>query len=150
MNVDDTIEREVTIAASRGIVWDLVATAGWWIGDDGITANRIEERAGRSVVIHPTLGEFPLIIEASDRPNRISYRWAPWDAQQRAEEGTLVEFVLTGPHEGPTTVRVVESGFRALDLTPEQLAANYAENSSGWDQELDLLKRHLEGADAQN
>ena len=143
METQDRIERTVQIDAPRDRVWALVATPGWWIGEDGITANRVETRGDREVAINPTLGEFPLVIESSQEPDAIAYRWAPWDEQKRAEQGTLVEFTLTGAAEGPTTVRVVESGFASLDLAPDSRETQVRENTAGWRHEMGLLKRHV-------
>lgn len=146
MTTPDRIERTVSIDAPRAVVWPLVSQPGWWIntaGDEfveavraGRPAHRVEERDGRSVVIDDALGEFPLVVEASDAPDRVAFRWAPWDLEN-LEAGSLVEFTLTGPDAGPTTVTVVESGLAALD--PDIAQSTYDEHDEGWRLEMDAL-----------
>ena len=72
-------------------------------------------------------------------PSVFSFRWArPAGAAPAEGNATLVEFTLTP--EGPNTrLRVVESGFRELDL-PEAEQADYAAgNRKGWAHELGEL-----------
>ncbi len=51
---------------------------------------------------------------------------------------TLVEFTLEPVAEG-TRVRIVESGFDALDCTAEQRVAAVVSNTGGWGSELGEL-----------
>lgn len=154
MEIQDNIERTVTIDAPRNVVWQLVAQPGWWIntaGDElveaaraGRPAHRTEERDGRVVVHDDKLGEFPLIVESREEPNRVAYRWAPWDAENVTETGSLVEFTLTGPDSGPTQVTVLESGMTQLGLDPEEAKSAYDDHMKGWDMEMDALVRAAE------
>lgn len=151
MSTPDRIERTVTIQAPRAVVWPLVSQPGWWINTageefvdavrDGRPAHRTEERDGRTVVVDDKLGEFPLVTEACDEPDRVAFRWAPWDLE-KIEEGSLVEFTLSGPDAGPTTVTVVESGLAALD--PDISQATYDEHEQGWRLEMGALAKAAE------
>ena len=58
-----------------------------------------------------------------------------------------MEFTLT-PEGGQTRLRVVESGFRALDLPPEEQARYAAGNTEGWRSELDELVAYAAGVPA--
>lgn len=151
MTTPDRIERTVTIEAPRAVVWPLVSQPGWWIntaGEEfveavraGRPAHRTEEREGRTVVIDDKLGEFPLVVETSDEPDRVAFRWAPWDLEN-LEAGSLVEFTLTGPESGPTTVTVVESGLATLE--PDIAQATYDEHAQGWRLEMGSLAKAAE------
>lgn len=142
--IHDTLTREIEISATRAIVWELVSTPGWWINDGTIVDNTVEERDGVFHVTNATHGEFPLLIERSVEPDEIAFRWAPWDERAVESGNTLVEFFLSGPADGPVTVRVIESGWASVDLAAERVADNYRENESGWETELGALKARLE------
>ncbi|MFX4272697.1 ATPase [Propionibacteriaceae bacterium Y1685] len=139
MDVPDRIERSITIKATPSAVWELVSEPGWWINEGRLTEHEIKQVDGRTVVVDPALGEFPLIVEQERAPEYVAFRWAPWDEKQAAEEGTLVEFFVTDNGDGTVGVRVVESGWSGLSLPPEQLSDNHAENEGGWELEMDLL-----------
>lgn len=139
MDVPDRIERSITIKAAPGAVWPLVSEPGWWINEGRLTEHEIKRVDGRTVVVDPTLGEFPLIVVEERAPEYVAFRWAPWDEKQAAEEGTLVEFFVTDNGDGSVQVRVVESGFAALKLPAEKISDNQAENEDGWELEMGLL-----------
>ena len=142
--IQDTITREIEIRAPRAIVWELVSTPGWWINHGTIVDNAVQERDGAFIVTNSTHGEFPLLVERSVEPDEVAFRWAPWDELAVESGSTLVEFFLSGPADGPVTVRVVESGWASVDQSPERVADNYRENESGWESELGALKNRLE------
>lgn len=142
--IQDTITREIEIDAPLAIVWDLVSQPGWWINDGTIVDNTIEEKGGVWHVTNTTHGTFPLLVDQSREPSYVAFRWAPWDERAVESGNTLVEFFLEGPHEGPVTVRVVESGFASLQLGAADVADNYRENESGWETELGALKSAVE------
>ena len=144
--VPDRIERDIMIDAPIERVWAVITEAehvGKWFGDIGAT---IDLRAG---------GEFQCswekhgtvlgIIVKVDPPKFFSYRWArPLGATVQPGNSTLVEFSLTSEGKG-TRLRVVESGFRDLNLSDEDRAKYAGENHEGWAKELAELASYMTG-----
>jgi len=138
--VPDRIEREITIDAPVDRVWDVITQAehiGRWFGDVGA---EIDLRpGGRFTCSWSEHGTVNAIVERVERPRVFSYRWArPLGAEVKPDNSTLVEFTLVPDGKG-TRLRVVESGFRDLDLSDEERAKYAAGNVEGWKQELDEL-----------
>jgi uncharacterized protein YndB with AHSA1/START domain len=138
--VPDRIEREVTIAAPVDRVWAVITEAehiGRWFGDAGA---EIELRpGGRFTCTWKEHGTVRAIVERVEAPHFFSYRWArPVNAEVQPGNSTLVEFSLT-PDGSGTRLRVVESGFRELDLSDEERAKYAAGNIEGWASELSEL-----------
>lgn len=138
--VPDRIEREITIDAPVDRVWDVITQAehiGRWFGDAGA---EIDLRpGGRFTCSWKEHGTVNALVERVDRPRVFSYRWArPLGAEVKPDNSTLVEFTLV-PEGAGTRLRVVESGFRDLDLSDEERAKYAAGNVEGWKQELDEL-----------
>ncbi|MFB4317037.1 SRPBCC family protein [Actinomadura sp. 21ATH] len=131
----DRIEREISIAAPVGRVWEVITEPGHvgaWFGAAGKPAELDELRpGGRMVVDHGEDGVFPMRIVAVEPPRAFSYRWAPGfpGAEVTEDNSTLVEFTLLDEGVG-TLLRIVETGFAAL---PAEVAARkYEDNSGGW------------------
>lgn len=144
----DQIERETTIAAPVERVWELLTEAehvGRWFGDAGA---EIDLRPGGEIVMRwAEHGTSRGRVEAVEPNRRFAYRWAPFRDPGGVEpvEGnsTLVEFTLSAEGEA-TRLRVVESGFAALDCSDEQRANNLAGNTEGWALELGELSDYAE------
>jgi len=138
------IERETTIAAPVERVWELLTRGehvGRWFGDAGA---EIDLRPGGAMVIHwAEYGTGRARIVDVDPPRRFSYRWAPmrehWGQEPTDGNSTLVEFTLTAEGDG-TRLRVVESGFDALDATPEQRRGSLEQNTEGWETQLGHIR----------
>jgi uncharacterized protein YndB with AHSA1/START domain len=142
--VPDRIEREITIDAPVDRVWDVITQAehiGRWFGDAGA---QIDLRpGGRFTCTWSEHGTVNAIVERVDRPRVFAYRWArPLGAEVKSDNSTLVEFTLVPDGQG-TRLRVVESGFRDLDLSDEERAKYAAGNVEGWKQELDELVSYV-------
>ena len=115
----DQIERETTIDAPVERVWALLTEAehiAGWFADAGA---EIDLRPGGAI---RALGEHGSVTRA-DRGGRaaarFAYRWARASREPGGDEpadgnSTLVEFTLAPEGDG-TRLRVVESGFAALD-----------------------------------
>ena len=147
--VPEQIEREVMVEAPIERVWAVVTRAehvGSWFGDAGA---EIDLRPGGAMTITWTQhGTCHARVERVEPPHVFAYRWAR-PAHEEVHDGnsTLVEFTLT-PEGEQTRLRVVESGFRLLDL-PEEEQAKYAEgNTKGWRSELDELRAYAAGVPA--
>ena len=142
--VPDRIEREIVIAAPVERVWSVVTEAehiGRWFGDAGA---QIDLRPGGmfrcSWAEHGTVHG---VVERVDAPRFFSYRWArPLGADVKPGNSTLVEFTLT-PEGNETRLRVVESGFRTLDLSDQERDKYATENTAGWKSELAELAGYV-------
>jgi len=143
---EDRIERETLIAAPLERVWSLVAEPGFWATDDKASLPGTVAREGESVVARNAgYGDFPVRVEKVEPPTYLAYRWASaFPGQElREDNSTLVEFTLT-PEGDKTRLRVVESGFAALAGSEELRRKAAKDNTGGWPQELDALKRRAE------
>jgi uncharacterized protein YndB with AHSA1/START domain len=142
----DRIERETVIAAPVDRVWALITEpehVGRWFGDAGA---EIDLRPGGAMAFHwSDHGTSRAVIEQVEPPRRFSYRWAPFadpgGEQPVAGNSTLVEFTLAAEGDG-TRLRVVESGFAALECSDEARARALAGNTEGWALELADLAAH--------
>ena len=139
----DWIEREIIIDASPDRVWAVLTeaepVAGWF----GATA-AMDRPGGRATFSRTTDGAFWTVIEHVAPPTVLSYRWAR-DAGAEPGEGasTLVEFTLTETPVG-TLLRVVESGFDSLHVSPDAQVKAAADGSQGWIDGLAQLKDFAE------
>ena len=80
-------------------------------------------------------------------PERLfSFRWHPYAIDEKVdyskEPTTLVEFRLEPVPEG-TRLTVVESGFDRIPV--ERRAEAYRMNEGGWAEQMENVKRHVEG-----
>ena len=89
-------------------------------------------------------GTFLFRIVAVEPMRFFSFRWArPTDVEPVAGNSTLVEFTLT-PEGNDTRLRVVESGFRDLDLPDDEKIARATENTGGWEEQLAEIQAYAE------
>lgn len=141
--IADRIERDTLIAASPDRVWSLVTEPGFWVAPTGADA-----AAGQTTVAHhDEYGDFPVRVEKIDPKSYVSYRWASAYSGEALREGitTLIEFTLTPEGDG-TRLRVVESGFAALDGSEDVRRGALKDNTEGWDQVMDAFKKRAEQA----
>lgn len=148
----DRIEREITIAAPRSHVWELVSEPGWWINDGAITAHEIEPDGPDRVIVHdPGHGRFVVAIVDQRPQEYAAFRWysGPSAARRLGElvedASTLVEFFVSSEGSDMTRLRVVESGFAHLDEEAQRRRMMFEENTAGWSIELLAISRHVEG-----
>jgi len=145
---NDRIERETVIDAPVERVWELLTEAehvGRWFADAGA---EIDLRPGGTMMMHwREHGAAQARIERVEPPSVFSYRWAPFKEPGGLEpvEGnsTLVEFTLTAQGDA-TRLRVVESGFEALDCSEQQRSEHFEGNVEGWKIELGHLVEHAQ------
>jgi uncharacterized protein YndB with AHSA1/START domain len=145
----DRIEREITIGAPPDRVWELITTAehlGTWFGDAGA---EIDLRPGGDLQLRwAEYGTVHGRVEAVEPPERFAFRWSILGGRSdddafRDDTATLVEFTLAATGDG-TALRVVESGFAGLDVAEAERARRHADNTKGWGDELEELRRHAE------
>jgi uncharacterized protein YndB with AHSA1/START domain len=86
-------------------------------------------------------------VEKLEPKSYVSYRWASAFSGEALREGitTLVEFTLT-PEDGGTRLRVVESGFAALEASDDTRRGAWKENTDGWVEVMDAFKKRAEEA----
>lgn len=142
--IPEQIDREIFIEAPAERVWSAITEAqhlGTWFGDAGAT---VDLRPGGELTL--TWAEHGIgyaVIEEVTPFTFFSWRWAgPAGGRPSPGNQTLVTFTLT-PSGSGTSLRVVESGFPALDL-PSGESEKYASgNVEGWRFELDELREYL-------
>jgi uncharacterized protein YndB with AHSA1/START domain len=140
----DWIDREIIIDASPERVWDVLTEAGHltgWFGDSA----EIDLRPGGTATFGwAEHGIFLAVIERVEPPAEMSFRWARAAGTEPGDgTSTLVEFTVTEIPVG-TLLRVVESGFASLHVSPDARAAAAERSSKGWTDELAELKDYAE------
>jgi uncharacterized protein YndB with AHSA1/START domain len=149
----DSIEREISIEAPIERVWEALTNAesiGTWFGVGA--AATIDLRVGGVMVInHGDHGTFQTLIVAVDPPRTFSYRWASAFPGELAtkENSTLVEFTLRSTGDG-TILRLVESGFDALDIPADRPDATLESHSNGWTGVIAKFAEYVMGQDDQS
>ena len=142
----DRIERDTLIEAPVERVWSLVTEPGFWAVADPASVAGTVAREGESMLApNAEYGDFPVRVEKVDPPTYVAYRWASAfpGAELRDDNTTLVEFTLT--QEGNRTrLRVVESGFGALPGTDELRRKAVQDNTGGWADVIEGLKKRAE------
>jgi uncharacterized protein YndB with AHSA1/START domain len=142
---EDSIEREILIAAAPERVWPLVAKPGFWATDDESNCGRVAAEGESLVARHSEHGDFPMRVEKVDPPNYLAYRWvSAFPGEDLSENNsTLVEFTLTSEGDG-TLLRVVESGFANLPTSDENRRNAIKDHTAGWEQCFTALIARVE------
>lgn len=138
--IPSQIEREILIQAPIDVVWRTVTEPEQikqWFSDEAELDVRI---GGEGRVTFDARNSFRVQVEAVEPPRRFAFRWVhPEGARADAENSMLVEFTLQ-PEAGNTRLRVVESGFDAIDWSDERKAAYAKDHSTGWQFYLGRLR----------
>ena len=149
---NDSIEREITIAAPIDQVWAVLTEPdhiGTWFGTG--TPVHIDLRPGGLMELdHGIHGAYLTTIVKVDPPHTFSYRWASAYPGVPATEdnSTLVEFTLEETADG-TKLRVVESGFASIVIPPaREASAGYESHSQGWTGVIEKFAHYIDGTDA--
>jgi uncharacterized protein YndB with AHSA1/START domain len=131
--VPEQIEREIVIDAPLERVWAALTEAAQfqqWFAFDGA---EIDLRPGGAVVMHwKEHGTFHGRVEQVDPLRVFAFRGVvnP-DEPPQTGNSTRVELSLT-PTAAGTRLRVVESGFRELQMSAAEQAAHAEGNTEGW------------------
>jgi uncharacterized protein YndB with AHSA1/START domain len=138
--VEDSIVREIVVAAPVERVWEVLTRAeyvGRWFGADKA---EIDLRPGGSFVMEwAEHGTGYARVERVEEPDLFSFRWGiEPGAEPVPGEETLVEFTLS-PQDDGTRLRVVESGFSKLDRPAEKQEWHRERNVDGWRQVLEAI-----------
>ncbi len=151
-----TIEREIHIAASPEVVFDVVSDPAhvrqWWPDEADYPAE--PGGAGRIGFRDPSLdggiGWAQLTVVEARPPSLFSFRWTHEEGETAAPGNSLlVVFELEPAGEG-TLLRMTESGFRERGWDEAKVAAEMADHTNGWDFFLPRLPAYAAkvGADA--
>ena len=150
--MDDRIEQEITINAPLDRVWQLVSEPGWWV--PSTITEPADHTPGHQVVRESEKwGRFPVEVVRVDPKNYAAFRWASQapGSELTSANTTLVEFHVdpAGDNDqdtGAVRVKVVESGFAALDAPEPVREQQLKDNTGGWEMELGSLRERAEAA----
>lgn len=145
----DRIERKVLIKAPRARVWRAVSDAGEFGDWFGVNFKGKTFVAGKHIqgkITYPGYEHLNMdvLIERIVPEQLLSWRWHPaaidpkFDYSQ--EPTTLVEFELKDA-DGGTMLTVVESGLDQIPLA--RRAGVFRMNSSGWNEQMENIKKHV-------
>jgi uncharacterized protein YndB with AHSA1/START domain len=136
-----TIEREILIEAPVEVVWHLVtepAQIRQWFADEAEIDLRV---GGRGAVAFTGHGSYQLQVEAVEPPRRFAFRWVRRPGLVlRDDNSLLVQFILESENGG-TRLRVVESGFDAIDWSDEERVKYVEDHAGGWEDCLRRLRK---------
>jgi uncharacterized protein YndB with AHSA1/START domain len=136
------IEKEIHIDAPVEVVWRLVTEPDHiqqWFADEA----EIEMRVGSKGRLAFKSGDsYQLQVEAVEPPRRFAFRWVRQPGLiVRDDNSLLVEFILE-PEKGGTRLKVVESGFDAIDWSDEERAKYVEDHTNGWQRIIGRLREH--------
>ena len=145
----DRIERKVLINASKARVWRALSDAGEFGDWFGVNFKGKTFVAGKHIqgkITYPGYEHLNMdvLIERIVPEQLLSWRWHPAAIDPKVdysqEPTSLVEFELKEV-EGGTLLTVVESGLDKIPLA--RRADVFRMNSSGWDQQMENIKKHV-------
>jgi uncharacterized protein YndB with AHSA1/START domain len=145
----DRIERRVLIKATRARVWRAVADAaefGSWFGVDFKGKTFVAGKSVQGKITYPGYEHLTMevLIDQVVPERLLSWRWHPAAIDPAVdysqEPTTLVVFELEEV-EGGVMLSVVESGLDKIPL--ERRATVLRLNSSGWDAQMENVKKHV-------
>jgi uncharacterized protein YndB with AHSA1/START domain len=145
----DRIERKVLIKAPRARVWRALSDAGEFGDWFGVNFQGNTFVAGKHIqgkITYPGYEHLNMdvLIERIVPEQSLSWRWHPAAIDPKVdysqEPTTLVEFELK-EIDGDTMLTVVESGLDQIPLA--RRADAFRMNSSGWDQQMENIKKHV-------
>jgi uncharacterized protein YndB with AHSA1/START domain len=144
----DSIEREITVRASKERVFDAITDPEKiikWFPDKVEGKIAVGERP---IFDFGEYGKAAVYIAAVDPYDYFAYRWVPGHSDYPkgfvgdvlSQPHTLVEFRLEEV-AGGTIIKVKESGFASLP--PPMNEKKFTENTDGWKMMFDLLEKYL-------
>jgi uncharacterized protein YndB with AHSA1/START domain len=144
--MQDTIERQVTVRASKERVFEAITQPDQiikWFPDAVEGKLEVGERP---VFDFAGYGKAAIYVTAVDPYHYFAYRWVPGEtaegedalADVLAQPNTLVEFRLEESADG-TVVKLKESGFASL---PSQVyEKKFGDNTEGWEYMFGRLEK---------
>jgi uncharacterized protein YndB with AHSA1/START domain len=138
--IPSAIEKEILIEAPVEVVWHLLTEPDrirQWFADEAEIELRV---GGKGALAFNGKDSYQLQVEAVEPPRRFAFRWVRRPGLLlRNDNSLLVEFILE-PENGSTRLRVVESGFDAIDWSDEERAKYVEDHANGWQQCLGRLR----------
>ena len=143
--MQDTIERKITINASKEKIYDAIANSKKVIKWFPETLEG-EYSAGKQPIFgFGDHGKNQIYIVDAKPHEYFAYRWLPgahnFLGDVRSIKNTLVEFRIEEEAPGSCKVTLTESGFSELPI--EIMEDAFKQNSGGWDFMLDRLVKYL-------
>ena len=143
-----TIERTITLRASRSRVWRALANVDEFCKWFSMKAAEGTFIPGARIYMTPNddmgCGPFYMFIEEVEPEHLFSWRWHPGQGDAKvdyyAEPTTLVVFRLEEV-AGGTKVTVTESGFTQISLA--RRADVFRENTDGWEYQMNALQKYV-------
>ena len=145
----DRIERKVLIKATRARVWRAVSDAaefGSWFGVDFKGKTFVAGKSVQGKITYPGYEHLTMevLIDQVVPERLLSWRWHPAAIDPAVdysqEPTTLVVFELEEV-DGGVMLSVVESGLDKIPL--ERRATVLRLNSSGWDAQMENVRKHV-------
>jgi uncharacterized protein YndB with AHSA1/START domain len=145
----DRIEKQITLRATPARVWRAISTPKEFATWFGLTPLRDDFAPGKTVHASVTYQgkemAFTFEIDRMEPEQLMAFRWHPFAIDPAVdyskEPMTLVELRLAPAGTG-TLLTVTESGFDRIPV--ERRARAFEMDSSGWAQQLDNIKRHVD------
>ena len=138
--IPSAVEKEILIEAPVEVVWYLLTEPDQirqWFADEAEIELRV---GGKGALAFKGRDSYQLQVEAMEPPRRFAFRWVSRPGLiLRNDNSLLVEFILE-PENGSTRLRVVESGFDAIDWSDEERAKYAEDHADGWQRCLGLLR----------
>ena len=146
--MQDTIQREVTINASKERIYEAIANPELvtkWFPETLEGSYTVGEQPIFGFGDH---GKNQICIIAAQPHEYFAYRWVPGANHYLGDvlkvPNTLVEFRITEQADGTCKVTLTESGF--VNLPKELMESAFNQNSAGWDFMLGRLEKYFEDA----
>ncbi len=140
--IPSAVEKEILIEAPVEVVWNLLTEPEQirqWFADEAEIELRVGSKGRLAFKGHDS---YQLQVEAVEPPRRFAFRWVRQPSLVvRDDNSLLVEFILQ-PEKGSTRLKVVESGFDAIDWSDEEKARYAEDHSNGWQRILGRLRDH--------
>jgi uncharacterized protein YndB with AHSA1/START domain len=140
--IPSAVEKEILIEAPVEVVWNLLTEPEQirqWFADEAEIELRVGSKGRLAFKGHDS---YQLQVEAVEPPRRFAFRWVRQPSLVvRDDNSLLVEFILQ-PEKGGTRLKVVESGFEAIDWSDEEKARYAEDHSNGWQRILARLRDH--------
>ncbi|RBP49362.1 SRPBCC family protein [Arenicella xantha] len=144
--MQNTIEREITMKASKERIYEAIANPEYvtqWFPETLEGSYTVGEQPIFGFGDH---GKNQICVIAAQPHEYFAYRWVPGASNFLGDvltvPNTLIEFRIAELADGTCKVTLTESGF--ADLPTELMEAAYKQNSGGWDFMLDRLEKYIE------
>lgn len=138
--IASTVEREILIEAPVEVVWALVTEPEQlrqWFADEA----EVELRVGANgSIVFKEHGTYQLQVEAVEPPRRFAFRWVRAAGLVLQRNNTMLVELFLEPVRTGTRLRVVESGFEAIDWSDEEKAKYAEDHGEGWNRCLGRLR----------